>query len=227
MKYLILVFSFFTFTLLSSQLLAQQNCKVLLPGIDSIYKGKCKNGLAHGKGNAIGADSYEGKFANGLPNGKGIYIWANGDKYEGSWLAGKRDGEGILTLKLEYNKDSILNGLWENDQYMGPKPVAPEVFAKVGIDRFTFKDSGGIKERVLIDIFQNGMRNTTVSNFRMSTSNGVETKLGNSVGYDYVEFPVTIRVSYTTRNKLKTLEYQAIFEFKISEPGDWRVEIHN
>lgn len=206
--------------------MAQDNCEVLLPGIDSIYNGKCKKGLAHGKGQAIGVDTYTGKFAKGLPNGRGTYVWANGDTYTGYWLAGKLNGEGILSFKLK-EKDSIVDGLWENDKYLGPKPIAPKVITKVGVDRFSFKPSGGTKSRVLIDIFQNGTRNTGISNFSISTSNGVETRLSNSVGYDFVQFPVVIRVSYTTMNKLKTQEYQAIFEFEISEPGDWRVEIHN
>ena len=226
MKYFILFLSIFAFTILSIQVSAQENCKVLIPGIDSIYNGKCKKGLAQGKGNAIGVDSYTGRFAQGLPNGKGTYTWANGDTYIGSWLAGKQHGEGVLILKLE-ERDSIIDGLRENDIYMGPKPIAPRVITKVGVDRFSFKLSGGSKDRVLIDILQNGTRNTSISGFLISTSNGVETNTGQLLGYDYIEFPVTIRLNYMTLNKLKSHEYQVIFEFEISEPGDWLVEIHN
>ena len=226
MKYFILFLIIFTFTTLSTNVSAQESCKVLKPGIDSIYNGKCKKGLAHGKGNAIGVDSYTGRFTNGLPNGKGTYTWANGDIYTGDWSAGERKGEGTLIIKLE-EKDSIVTGIWENDKYMGPKPIAPRVITKVGVDRFSFKLSGGAKDRVLIDILQNGTRNTSISSFLMSTSNGVENNIGQLVGYDYIEFPVTIRINYMTLNKLKSHEYQVIFEFEISEPGDWRVEIHN
>jgi hypothetical protein len=226
MKHLLLFLSIFLFTAFFIQLAAQENCRVLIPAIDSIYIGKCKKGFAHGKGTATGVDSYTGRFSEGLPNGKGTYTWANGDIYTGSWMAGKFNGEGILILKLE-NGDSIVDGLWENNKYLGPKPITPRIITKVSIDRFSIKPTGGIKDRVLIDFFQNGARNTTITNLLMSASNGIETRLGYTVGYDYIEFPVTIKVNYMTMNKLKSEQYQAIFEFEIFEPGDWLVEIHN
>ena len=226
MKYLILVLSIFIITTLSIQLKAQENCRVLIPEIDSIYNGKCKKGFAHGKGYAMEKDTYLGRFANGYPEGKGTYTWANGNIYTGDWSAGKRNGEGTLIIKSE-KKDSIVAGIWENDKYIGPKPIQPRVITNVGVNRYSFKHISSAKDRVLINILQNGMKNNTVSNLLISTTNGVETILGHSVGYDYIEFPVTIKVNYMTMNKLKTGEYQAIFEFEISEPGDWLVEIHN
>lgn len=210
----------------SFSLMAQKSCKVLVPELAGTYKGKCKNGLAHGKGLAVGTDRYEGKFNAGLPNGKGTYTWANGDVYRGNWKEGHRDGEGTLTLKLA-SGDSIMSGLWEADKYMGPKPIAPKVIAKVSIDRYKFINQAGVKNRVLIDFYQNGSRNNDITNLLMNASNGVQCDLGQSIGYDYIEFPVRIKVSYLTKNKLKSATFQAIFEFEITEPGDWQVEIHN
>lgn len=226
MKHRIIFISLLSFLSLSIYCPAQKNCKVLLPEIDSSYTGKCKKGLAHGKGTATGIDSYTGKFSNGWPHGRGTYIWANGDEYSGDWKEGKRSGEGKLILKLA-DRDSIIDGLWEDNRYLGPKPVPPRVIAKSSIDRYTFKLTGGFKNRVLIDFLQNGARNTTITNLIISSSKGIETNLGHSIGYDYIEFPVTIRVNYTTLNKFKAVEVQAIFEFEITDPGDWRVEIHN
>ena len=204
---------------------AQENCKVLVPEIDSIYIGKCKKGYAHGKGTAIGVDSFTGKFYKGWLS-EGTYTWANGDIYTGNFREGKRNGEGILILKLT-DRDSILDGLWEEDIFLGPKPKAPKIIYKYQIDRYTFRKSGGIKERVLINFLRNGARNTTITNLRIDASNGVETKLGYSQGYEFIKFPVTIKVSYTTMSKLNTGRYDAIFEFKITEPGDWVVQIFN
>ena len=226
MKYFIIFLSFFLIITVSNQITAQEDCRVLNPGIDSIYKGKCKKGFAHGKGYAIGKDTYLGRFANGLPDGKGTYTWANGNTYNGDWSAGKRNGEGILIVKSE-EKDSIVAGIWENDKYIGPKPAPPRVITKVGVDRFVFKRISDAKDRVLVNTLQNGMKNTTVSNFLLSATSGVETSLGLLAGYEYIEFPVNVRVSYMTLSKLKTIEYQVIFECVISEPGDWRVDIHN
>jgi hypothetical protein len=207
-------------------LIAQEECKVLKPEISGTYTGKCKNGLAGGKGKAIGIDTYEGQFAGGLPNGKGTYTWANGDIYVGEWKNGFRDGMGDFSSKVN-EKDSILSGIWEKDQYLGPKPKAPQVIAKTSIDRYNIYRSGGIKDRVLIDFQQNGMRNNGITELLMSSNSGTETTLGYLIGYENIIFPVEIRVSYTTYNKLRSQQYHAIFEFKIFEPGDWRVEIHN
>ena len=219
-------FLFFAVIPFSYSIFAQEDCKVLVPELDSIYFGKCKKGLAHGKGEARGVDSYIGKFSKGWPNGTGTYTWANGDYYEGGWKEGKRHGEGILVLKKPKG-DSLVDGLWEDDDYMGPKPKPPVVIAKTGIERYSIRKNGDIKNRVLIDFLQSGSRNTSIYDIRFSTSSGSETKLGHSIGYEFIVFPVTIRVSYKTQNKLRTVQYDAVFEFKISEPGDWKVELHN
>lgn len=198
----------------------------MVPELDSIYIGKCKKGLAHGKGEAIAKDTYKGKFKEGLPNGQGTYTWSNGNQYTGDWKAGKRSGEGQLSL-ITPTGDSIIEGLWEHNKYLGPKPIPPKVISKTSIDRYTFRPSGGQQKRVLIDFYQNGMRNTGISNLTLLSSSGIETSLGQSIGFEFVEFPVTIRVNYETLSKLKAEKYQAIFEFEISEEGDWVVEIHN
>ncbi|HEX5742262.1 MAG TPA: hypothetical protein VFY09_00005, partial [Flavobacteriaceae bacterium] len=53
----------------SESLFAQSDCKVLNDSINQSYAGKCKKGLAYGKGIAKGIDTYEGNFKNGLPHG--------------------------------------------------------------------------------------------------------------------------------------------------------------
>ena len=41
-------------------------------------------------------DQYIGSFnASGNQHGYGVYIWANGEKYEGNWKDGKFDGYGV------------------------------------------------------------------------------------------------------------------------------------
>ena len=59
--------------------IAQENCLVLKPEISGKYTGKCKNGLANGKGKSVGQDTYIGQFSKGWPQGSGTYTWANGD----------------------------------------------------------------------------------------------------------------------------------------------------
>lgn len=205
---------------------SQENCKVLKPEIEGTYKGKCKNGLAHGKGLATGIDSYEGFFVRGLPQGQGTYTWSNGNIYNGEWIEGMRHGTGKYTMKT-VGLDSIQDGLWQQDIYIGPKPPKPNVIYNMGVDRYTFQKNNTTKLRVLIDIYQNGTRNTGISDLLMSTSSGTDVKLGLSIGYDFITFPVTIKISYTTWNKLHTIQSNVKFDFEISEPGDWSVQLNN
>jgi hypothetical protein len=218
---LLILFLFFCQSMVS-----QQTCKVLKPELAGSYKGKCKDGLANGNGSAIGTDRYKGQFFKGLPEGKGTYIWATGESYTGYWKEGKRNGEGEYTFFYQGN-DSTIVGNWENDRYIGHKPEKPKIIYKSSVERYNFQKNGNIKNRVLINIYQNGVRNTGISNFMISSSSGYDTSLGNSVGYDEVLFPVRIRITYTTPNKLKTATYYVEFEFEISEPGDWTVDLHN
>ncbi len=218
---LISIFAFSTLLLFS-----QERCKVLSPNISGTYKGKCKNGLAHGKGISVGTDRYEGFFVNGMPQGEGTYTWSTGETYTGEWVVGMRHGIGKYFAVID-GKDSILNGVWQNDKYVGPIPKRPYVDYNTGVDRYNFQKNNTTKTRVLIDIFQNGSRNSGISNFLMSSTSGAETKIGQSIGYDYIVFPVTIKLMYTSWNKMHTMQYNIKFDFEISEPGDWTVELNN
>jgi hypothetical protein len=124
-------------------------------------------------------------------------------------------------------RDSIQDGIWQKDKFGGSKPKNPVVFYKSGVDRYNFQKNITAKNRVLIDFLQNGSRNISISNFLITCSSGYETKIGESVGYDEVTFPVTIKLSYSTMNKLHTMPLEVKFEFMISEPGDWTVELNN
>ena len=83
------------------------------------YEGDCKKNKADGNGNAIGEDTYVGEFKGGYPDGKGKYIWKNGDWYEGEWKKGLREGQGIMHLIARDSKDSVLDGYWKKDKYIG------------------------------------------------------------------------------------------------------------
>lgn len=216
----------FLFLLCCHSAAGQEKCKVLKPELAGSYNGKCKEGLANGKGSAIGTDRYDGQFLNGLPDGRGTYIWSSGESYKGYWRVGKRNGEGEYTFLYE-GKDSTIAGIWENDQYKGPKFKKPQIIYKASVERYRFQKTGNIKNRVLIDVYQNGSRNDGITNLMMSSSSGYNARLGRSFGFDEVTFPVSIRLTYTTWNKLKTSTYLVEFEFEIFEPGDWIVDLHN
>jgi len=226
MKNLLKLTLLLMFSLASVYLFSQNYCKVLKPEIAGNYLGKCKNGLAHGKGKAVGKDTYEGQFNKGLPDGKGTYTWSTGEVYKGEWKDGFQEGEGQYKFKKNGN-DTTISGIWIKDVYTGPRPVKPRIKNSLGVDRYNFMRMSDIKNRILIDFYQNGARNTGIQNLMMTTTSGYETSVGQSVGYDGVTFPVTIKLNYTTWNKLRTSQNYIIFEFEITEPGDWKVEVYN
>jgi len=205
---------------------SQEKCKVMLPQIAGSYEGKCKKGYANGKGTAVGTDRYEGSFSNGLPHGEGKYTWSDGGTYTGEWVDGKRHGAGVYVKNVN-GKDSVQAGLWQNDEYKGPLPQKPSVSYSYNVDRYTFKKSSTSANRVMVDIFQNGARNKKISNFLISSSSGQDLSYGFLYGFDNVVFPVSIKISYTTSNKLNSAVLNVKFDFIIYEPGDWTLELHN
>ncbi|SDM72706.1 MORN repeat-containing protein [Daejeonella rubra] len=119
MRNLTINLSVFFFLIFTAKVMAQETCKVLIPEISASYEGPCKKGKAEGSGKAIGKDRYTGFFKDGLPSGKGIYSWENGDTYDGDWLKGKMDGQGIKIVKRAGKTDSVVNGFWKKDTYVG------------------------------------------------------------------------------------------------------------
>jgi hypothetical protein len=97
------------------------DCRVLGNGyLRGSYEGECyeKDELAHGQGEAKGADSYVGDFVKGRPDGKGSYTWENGARLEGSFKAGKANGPGLYVSA----KGVRYEGQFENGKFAGLKP---------------------------------------------------------------------------------------------------------
>ena len=217
------IVSFSLLLIFNVSIYSQENCKVLIPAIAENYIGKCKKGLAHGKGEATGVDQYKGQFSKGFPEGKGTYTWANGDIYKGRWEKGKRNGEGVHTYKIN-GKDSILSGIWESDFYKGPKPKAPVVKDKTGVSRYSFNKQNDDLNTIEIKILRGGLTNSSVSGLVITSSSGDE----NGLIIENIVYPVKVSVSYTTTaQSLQPYQYQVSFKFEISDPGKWLVTINN
>lgn len=204
---------------------AQDNCKVLVPELAGTYVGKCKKGLANGKGKAVGLDTYEGNFRKGLPNGEGVYTWANGSVYDGRWVFGQRDGEGVYKFNYAGN-NSIQKGIWKDDKYIGKKPRKPQLIRMEFVTRYNFRREGD-GDRILIDLKRNGQTNRDILDFSIISSSGSYFESGRSHGLETIVFPVLIKIKYTTWNQMGTMRQSCTFECEIFEPGNWQIDIVN
>src|SRR3989441_10449079 len=79
----------------------KQACKVKKDSVEWVHvSGRCKNGYAHGAGQARSVDgrrSYAGMFVDGALSGQGDYDWGNGVRYTGEFLNGrKRDRKSVV-----------------------------------------------------------------------------------------------------------------------------------
>ena len=72
------------------------DCRVKDGYLRGAYEGDCDdNEVAHGHGEAKGANTYIGDFVNGWPEGKGTYTWENGARLEGTFKKGVANGPGV------------------------------------------------------------------------------------------------------------------------------------
>lgn len=204
----------------------QTDCRVLKPEISLIYKGECKNGLAHGNGSASGRDNYEGEFRKGYPQGQGIYTWSSGEVYDGAWKKGMRHGNGEYSFFIN-GKDSVTYGQWVNDVFVGiSESNAVKVIMKRNVVRYNAQRKG-IGNQVFVKIMMHGVLNTDVEDLMFISNRGSEVQYNQFVGYEQVEFPFWGKVTYRTWNQLKTIQVEVLFEFEIIYPGNWELTIYN
>ena len=125
-------FIIISISLISINGLFSQQCEVEKESIKGTYTGDCKKGKAHGKGKAVGKETYEGDFKSGLPDGQGTYIWSNKNVFTGKFSKGLREGKGIMTIKREGAQDSLVDGYWVKDVYIGKNEHPWKIHSKTG-----------------------------------------------------------------------------------------------
>lgn len=213
------------FVAASSGSFSQQSCEVLMPQISGQYIGKCKKGLAHGKGLALGIDRFEGTFKSGYPDGRGVYTWSDGSVYDGEWKKGKRNGEGTYSY-AEDGKAKILTGVWADDRYIGPVPEKPKILASTSVERYNFQRQGD-GNQITINLFINGSNNISVEDLSITSSSGTLFRSGGTFGVQSIVFPFTCKITYYSWNKMHTSRVYTRFEFQITQQGRWVLNLHN
>lgn len=214
------------FLLLPVTLCAQQECRVLLPGIAGSYSGECKKGLAEGEGTASGVDTYTGSFRKGLPDGEGKYKWASGAVYEGHWKDGLRDGHGTYRFRSG-ERDSIQTGYWKDDIYQGARQIASyAVTGRIGVTRTTFIKQGNTENFVSFKFARTGTTSYNIEGLILQGSSGSESVTTAFTGFTETSFPFTGKVQFRAPNLLNTVINNYELRFTINEPGGWVVTLY-
>lgn len=205
---------------------AQDQCAVLMKSIGDRYVGECSKGLAHGEGEAWGADHYRGGFKKGFPQGKGVYFYSDSSVYEGMWLKGLRHGTGKYTFMYK-GADSIQEGQWVDDKFIGKKEdvLGYRMISQRAVERYrVYKISDGNEIRVHLRPLNSGTLDVT--NLQITGSSGIETEFLNSqMEFRNCEYPFRLRVTFNKWSKLKTVRVDTSLELEILRPGVWLVEI--
>jgi hypothetical protein len=223
----------FVFALFFSSKIFSQQCIVDKPSIQGEYTGDCKKGKANGKGKSVGTDVYEGDFKSGLPDGSGTYKWSNGNSFTGKFEKGLKQGKGVLTIKKPDAPDSIVEGYWKNDAYIGKYESPYTVYFKSklitefevaykkdGFNQITFfvtNTSGGVQTpfnglspRLKVDEVQ-----LTYGRYGRLMVNDIHVKKTESI---------ISEVAYPIRMKVIIDKEEVEMEFR--EPGSYTVDIH-
>ena len=79
-------------------LLANTKSSLAAPAADQKRPPVCEGSPPNGrvKCNYENGDNYEGTFVNGRPQGQGIYVYSKGDRYEGLFRNGVPNGQGTF-----------------------------------------------------------------------------------------------------------------------------------
>ena len=207
---------------------SNRTCKVELNSLKGIYKGECKNGFAHGNGEATGIDRYVGLFKNGLPNGKGIYYYNNHDYYSGSFQNGIKEGKGEAHYLREGKPDSVVKGYWSGNEYRGKTYKTYSTAEMPFFDRVEIIPSGESGNMLTIETSSTtgsldyGYRFTVIDVAATDGSfiNKLETSLNpvkSIASYRLSNFPVRLHI---------TLSNGKAFNLELYKNANWSVKLY-
>lgn len=203
----------------------KDSCKVLVKEISDVYKGKCKDGLANGKGKAKGVDTYVGMFENGLPEGKGVYTYENGNTFSGHWSKGLKNGQGKFTFKLA-GKEIEQKGYWKNGDYVGATnpDEAYRITNQSGIESCAITKQEGDDLQIRVS-FVGAMSKNVPRELEMTTSSGQLNKENKNFSIYNYSCPNLCTIHFILRSAGGDRECSLSFE--ILTPGKYEVLITN
>ncbi|NWJ49403.1 MAG: hypothetical protein HXX14_00930 [Bacteroidetes bacterium] len=191
------------------------------------YKGSQVNGLAQGKGTAIGSDTYSGKFKKGLPDGKGIYTDSVGNVFKGTFRKGMKNGKGVF-IPVQFSKEQGITGYWRNDRYTGKEQLIPfEISNKTGsvTPRIYTTGPGDRIELSIIDPVDNSY--ITSGSVFITKGQATFKLYYGCYFYEDAIFPIEFDIHYNCRNKIGTSTIDNTIRIKMNKPGNWIVNLKN
>ena len=216
-----------------SSSLFSQDCSVAIESLKGTYTGDCKKGMAEGKGKATGADSYEGHFKAGFPDGEGVYTWSNGNAYSGSFSKGHLTGKGIMYHKNHNGTDSIQDGYWKNDKFIGKYLVPYKVNSlSSGVTQVTVKRKKDALDFNRVNILVFNTTSSTASFNIPATKMKVDNVIMSSGSFTRTEF---YEYSKKTETILFDVTYPAHMQLRIAselvdidlfEEGGYIIEVN-
>jgi hypothetical protein len=207
------------------------DCKVALAELEGSYNGDCRNGLAHGKGEAKGRHHYLGQFKNGRPNGQGTYYYNDSVYHVGIFQDGLREGKGITYYTRAGKPDSLVKGYWSGDVYRGKRYSTYVVNDMPVFDRseITSSDERGNTITIETETTSGAIKGSnvttgtglvlTVSDVvaldgsfikKLDETSGIKYK----VSYELSKFPVRLRIMLSNGQS---------FTLELYKPAKWNV----
>merc|ERR1711915_733733 len=116
---------------------------------------------------------YDGEWKNKAAHGYGVMRWQNGDRYEGDWSDGLRQGKGKYTSKSTGGK---YDGQYKNEKYEGKW----EAGLKEGEGKFTYA-SGDVFTGPYVAGNRHGMGELVKADGEVRSENYEEGKLVNFI----------------------------------------------
>ena len=125
-------------------------------------------------------------------------------------------------------RDSVVTGYWKDNRYQGKELKLPyKITNSRNISRYTITKTVDPANGVIIKILMGGSDNTEIEDFSLGYSSGSEYRNANTYGIQNVSLPLDVVIRYRTWNLLHTVQYEALFELTIFDPGTWNIAISN